>query len=50
MVYGKGYKHEEFGTMEVIINREQKSIHFPENFIRKCLNVKNKNLPFCSDM
>lgn len=50
MVLCEEYKHRKFGTMEVIINREQKSIHFPENFIRKCLDVRNKELPLNSDM
>ncbi|MDO4282338.1 MAG: hypothetical protein Q4D02_01765 [Clostridia bacterium] len=50
MVECKEYNHKRFGIMEVIINKEHKSIHFPEKFIRKCLDVRNKDLPNCSDM
>lgn len=46
----KEYVNNRFGIMEVAINKRDKSIYFPEKFIRKCLDVRNKNLPYCSDM
>lgn len=41
------FKNERFGTMEVIVGDGE--MYFPENFIRKILNVKNKELPLACD-
>lgn len=43
------FKHRKFKEMEVSIFKEDKRILFPEKYIREVLDVRNQNLPMCSD-
>lgn len=44
------FSHEKFGRMEVLILPEENRILFSDKFLRKSLNVKNKQLPWASDI
>lgn len=44
------FKHRRFKEMEALIFKEDRRIVFPEKYIRRILNVKNENLPMCSDI
>lgn len=43
------FEHKEFESMEVFIVPEEKRILFSNNSLKKNLDVRNKNLPQCSD-
>lgn len=38
-----GFGHKKFGEMEVLL--EENRMLFSDKFLRKCLDVKNKQLP-----
>lgn len=44
------FSYEKFGRMEVLILPEENRILFSDKFLRKCLDVKNKELPWASDI
>lgn len=44
------FNYEKFGRMEVLILPEENRILFSDKFLRKCLDVKNKQLPWASDI
>lgn len=41
------FSHYKFGRMEVLLGEGR--MLFSHNFLKKSLDVKNKNLPWCSD-
>lgn len=41
------FSHYKFGRMEVIL--QEGNILFSNNFLKKCLEVRNTKLPYCSD-
>lgn len=43
-----GFGHEKFGEMEVLL--EEDRMLFSDKFLRKCLDVKNKQLPWCAEV
>lgn len=45
-----GFGHEKFGEMEVMILPEENRMLFSDKFLRKCLDVKNKQLPWCGEV
>lgn len=44
------FSHEKFGRMEVLLLPDEERMLFSHNFLRKSLNVKNTNMPYCSDI
>lgn len=43
-----GFSHCKFGTMEVLLGENR--MLFSDMFLRKCLDVRNKQLPWCADV